>query len=232
MTRTDIVGGAGPDFSAVVTGNITEAEGSFDTITGVTSECAVQCPKGTCPTSPTCTSANPANAYSLQLNTNYFKTSTCIGSPNPGCLGWEQFPDHFARGANSHCVDHVVRSDERFNCGDGWRHNLHGARRQLFPRSGHQVDGRRVQCLWRWQRRPGGLQPWVDSCRPHQGEQRNLGRPCRSEAKLHGRVEQPHLGRPQLCFRRVVASDRAHGEQRRRSDGSAVYARAGMQRID
>ena len=45
MMRTDTVGGTGSNFSAVVTGHITEAEGSFDRVTGVTSECAVQCPE-------------------------------------------------------------------------------------------------------------------------------------------------------------------------------------------
>jgi hypothetical protein len=69
LTRLDTVGGAGPDFTAVVTGHITEAEGSFDSVTGVT--------------------ATPA--YSLQLNTDFFSTSTCTGSPNPACKGWEQF---------------------------------------------------------------------------------------------------------------------------------------------
>jgi hypothetical protein len=72
MSRIDIVGGAGPDFSAVVTGHISEAEGSFDNVTGVTS----------------------TNSYSLQLNTAPFQTSTCAGSPGGiggGCQGWEQF---------------------------------------------------------------------------------------------------------------------------------------------
>jgi hypothetical protein len=69
MSRLDTVGGAGPDFSATVTGHITQAEGSFDSVTGVTS----------------------TNAYSLQLNTAPFTTSTCSSSPNAGCRGWEQF---------------------------------------------------------------------------------------------------------------------------------------------
>lgn len=68
------VGGNGIDFSAVVTGHITQAEGSFDSVTNVT--------------------ATPD--YSLQLNTDFFPTSTCSGSPNAttapdGCRGWEQF---------------------------------------------------------------------------------------------------------------------------------------------
>ncbi len=70
MSRIDVVGGSGPDFSATVTGHISQAEGSFDSVTGVTS----------------------TNAYSLQLNTAPFTTSTCSGSPNPsGCQGWQQF---------------------------------------------------------------------------------------------------------------------------------------------
>ena len=92
-TRSEIVGGAGPDFSAVVSGHITEAEGSFDPGTVVSSECGVPCPNQVCPTNPTCTGA-PANSYSLQLNSKPFKTNTCAGSPggvNGGCLGWEQF---------------------------------------------------------------------------------------------------------------------------------------------
>jgi hypothetical protein len=70
-SRLDIVGGVGPDFSATVTGHISEAEGSFDSISGL---------------------AGAVNPYSLQLNTAPFSTSACSGSPSPGtCLGWEQF---------------------------------------------------------------------------------------------------------------------------------------------
>ncbi len=55
-------------------GPITQADGRFDTAT---------------------LTATPA--YSLQLNTDFFPTSTCTGSPNrrpdgtTGCRGWEQF---------------------------------------------------------------------------------------------------------------------------------------------
>jgi von Willebrand factor type D domain len=72
MSRIDIVGGTGPDFSAVVTGHISQAEGSFDSVTGVTS----------------------TNAYSLQINTAPFSTTTCNGSqpvPDGPCNGWQQF---------------------------------------------------------------------------------------------------------------------------------------------
>jgi Abnormal spindle-like microcephaly-assoc'd, ASPM-SPD-2-Hydin len=68
--------GDGADFSAQVTGTVSEAEGSFDSVSGVTSE----------------SSPDGANSYSLQLNTDFFTTTTCSGSPDPAsCLGWEQF---------------------------------------------------------------------------------------------------------------------------------------------
>jgi len=66
--------GDGGDFSAVVAGEATVGEGSFDSITGVTSE----------------SGGGTANAYTLQLNTEFFSTKTC-SSGAAGCLGWEQF---------------------------------------------------------------------------------------------------------------------------------------------
>jgi hypothetical protein len=81
--RKEQVGGGGPsDFSAVAqTGHVSEAQGSFDAGTVVSSECTVQCPMGVCPTNPTCAGA-PANTYSLQLNTKPFTTQTCNGCRN------------------------------------------------------------------------------------------------------------------------------------------------------
>ncbi len=72
MNRVDLVGGTGPDFTATVTGHISQSEGSFDSATGITS----------------------SGAYSLQLNTDFFQTDVCNGSPggkNGTCRGWEQF---------------------------------------------------------------------------------------------------------------------------------------------
>jgi hypothetical protein len=69
--------GGGNDVSAEVSGHISEAVGSFDSVAGVTSESD---------------SAQGANAYTLQLNTNDFTTSTCSGAANPSqCQGWQQF---------------------------------------------------------------------------------------------------------------------------------------------
>lgn len=74
-TRSQTVG-SGLDYVAEVPGSISTAEGSFDNVAGVTSE----------------SGAGVANAYSLQLNTQFFMTTTCSGAANPSqCQGWEQF---------------------------------------------------------------------------------------------------------------------------------------------
>jgi hypothetical protein len=72
-------GGGGADFSAEVTGHISEAIGLFDSVTGVVSES---------------NSNGAADTYTLQLNTQPFKTNTCAGSPGGvegDCRGWQQF---------------------------------------------------------------------------------------------------------------------------------------------
>jgi hypothetical protein len=60
-------------------GLISSATGSFSSVTGVTSESG----------QINATGPMVANAYSIQLNTNFFP-STVAGSPT-GCRGWEQF---------------------------------------------------------------------------------------------------------------------------------------------
>ena len=75
------VGGASGDLSAVApSGTISSATGSFDTVS-VTS---VSSP-------PPGGGAGINGNYTLQLNTNFFSSPACAGSPNPGCRGWEQF---------------------------------------------------------------------------------------------------------------------------------------------
>lgn len=66
--------GDGTDYSGQTTGDALTAEGSFASVTGVTSE----------------SGANVANAYTLQLNTEFFTTTACSGGQS-GCQGWEQF---------------------------------------------------------------------------------------------------------------------------------------------
>jgi len=74
--------GNGNDVVAQVTGHISTAVGSFDSVTGVTSENGY-------------VGGNPplvADTFSLQLNSSFFTTSTCNGAADPSaCLGWQQF---------------------------------------------------------------------------------------------------------------------------------------------
>src|SRR4051794_20787654 len=62
------------DFAARSPGTINGAEGSFDSVSGVTSETG---------------GGGVADSYSLQINTNRFATSAC--SSDPACQGWQQF---------------------------------------------------------------------------------------------------------------------------------------------
>jgi hypothetical protein len=78
--RPETVGGSN-DFAAEVTGTLSAAQGSFDSVSGVTSESGN-------------VGGNPpakADVFSLQLNTKPFTTSVCNPSPNPNCRGWQQF---------------------------------------------------------------------------------------------------------------------------------------------
>jgi hypothetical protein len=79
--RPETVGNNDDISAQVPTGFISTATGSFDSVTGVTSESG---PIGNAGTAVT-------NAYTLQLNTNFFASADCAGSPNPACLGWQQF---------------------------------------------------------------------------------------------------------------------------------------------
>ena len=75
--------GANNDALAAVGSHISTTVGSFDSVTGVTSETGTD-PNNNQPDTP--------NIFSLQLNSNFFSTSTCSGATNPAnCLGWEQF---------------------------------------------------------------------------------------------------------------------------------------------
>jgi hypothetical protein len=78
--RPFTVGGSN-DYAAEVAGTMSGAEGSYDSVTGVTSETGPEGGVG----------AGVANTYSLQLNTRPFTTSVCNPSPNAGCRGWQQF---------------------------------------------------------------------------------------------------------------------------------------------
>jgi hypothetical protein len=77
-----LIVGSGDDILAQAPGGvISTAIGSFDSATGVTSEMG----------QINATGPQVTNAYTLQLNTNFFTSTACAGSPNAGCQGWEQF---------------------------------------------------------------------------------------------------------------------------------------------
>jgi hypothetical protein len=68
--------GDGNDYAAAVSSLISQGVGSFYSVSGVTSE----------------KSLLQSNAYTLQLNSNFFSTTVCDGALNPSsCLGWQQF---------------------------------------------------------------------------------------------------------------------------------------------
>jgi hypothetical protein len=76
-----LAGGGGPDtvgeganYSAQVSGLMSSAEGSFPSVSGVTSE----------------VSENESNLFTLQLNSNFFATTVCPAA-SPSCQGWLQF---------------------------------------------------------------------------------------------------------------------------------------------
>jgi hypothetical protein len=75
--------GNGHDVSAEVSGLLSEAVGSFDSVTGVTSETGQVGGSG----------PQVANTFSLQLNTQFFSgTPACNGAAKPtACKGWQQF---------------------------------------------------------------------------------------------------------------------------------------------
>jgi hypothetical protein len=77
MQLDQVGGGLTLDFSAQVTGHISQAEGSFDSV-NVTSESS---------------SNGTADSYSLQLNTDFMSNvSACSTAPDKtNCQGWEQF---------------------------------------------------------------------------------------------------------------------------------------------
>ncbi|WP_437587873.1 VWD domain-containing protein [Sorangium sp. So ce1000] len=76
-----VVGGGNDVSAQAPSGFISQAIGTFENITNVTSESGPIANSG----------PSVANAYSLQINTNYFTSTACAGSPNPGCQGWQQF---------------------------------------------------------------------------------------------------------------------------------------------
>lgn len=109
--RPLVVGNA-DDISAQspTAGFITSTTGSF-TVSGVTSESG---PIG---------NSGPAvaNAYTLQINTDFFTSTACTGSPNPGCQGWEQFVHWNPGGPGSIFIQYwLIKYNATCPAGGGW----------------------------------------------------------------------------------------------------------------
>ncbi|MBV8896521.1 MAG: hypothetical protein JO051_08415 [Acidobacteriaceae bacterium] len=80
--RPAVVGNGDDVAAQAPSGHITQAIGHFENVTNVTSESGPIANTG----------PSIANAYTLQINTDFFTGSTaCSGSPNPNCEGWEQW---------------------------------------------------------------------------------------------------------------------------------------------
>jgi hypothetical protein len=82
---------------------ILQAQGSFNSVTGVTSE----------------ESNGNRNSFSLQINTNIFQTTTCSSSPSPaGCRGWVQF---VYDSSENHALIQYWLQNYGNSCPAGWR---------------------------------------------------------------------------------------------------------------
>jgi FG-GAP-like repeat len=109
---------ASGDIQATVTGYISTAVGSFDSVTGVTEETGqIDGTGGQVP-----------NSYTLQLNTSYFSTPSCSGAANPAiCAGFQQFlfstPGFLGNcGSGNACVlmQYWLIDWGSTNCPSGW----------------------------------------------------------------------------------------------------------------
>ena len=78
--RPFVIGNTNDIAAGAPSGFISTAIGTFDSVTGVTS---VNSPNGS--------GAPVNNAYSLQINTNFFTSPACAGSTGGSCQGWQQF---------------------------------------------------------------------------------------------------------------------------------------------
>ena len=130
--RPAVVGNA-KDIAALATsGHISQAIGHFENVTNVTSESGPIANTG----------PSIANAYTLQINTDFFTGSTaCAGSPNPGCQGWEQWVYwNTGPGSGSASMQYwLVGYNANCPSGQGWnQRNILGI--SCFKNSGNAVS--------------------------------------------------------------------------------------------
>lgn len=109
--RADVVGNTNDVSAQAPTGFISNAIGTFDSVTGVTSESGQIDGQG----------PQVTNAYSLQVNTNPFSSPACAGSPNAGCQGWEQFVFGNDGSSGSAVIQYwLLKYDAPCPAGAGW----------------------------------------------------------------------------------------------------------------
>ena len=72
-----------------------------------------------------------ANAYTLQMNTNFFASTACAGSPNPGCRGWEQFV-YANDGSNGFVFIQYWLLNFNTTCPGGWNQFQFGGGGDIF----------------------------------------------------------------------------------------------------
>lgn len=99
--QPELEGFGGDVVLGVESDSILQAEGSFESVTGVSSE----------------ESGGNRNSFSLQLNTNIFQTPTC-GYQNYGCQGWVQF---VYDSSESHALIQYWLRNYGNSCPAGWR---------------------------------------------------------------------------------------------------------------
>lgn len=115
--RPAVVGNNNDISAQAPSGHITQAIGHFENVTNVTSEQGPIANAG----------ASLADTYTLQINTDFFTGSTaCAGSPNPNCLGWEQWiywntPGNCANCTRSASMQYwLVSYNANCPAGQGW----------------------------------------------------------------------------------------------------------------
>lgn len=104
--------GDGTDYSAVVSGLISKATGTFQNVSsGITEKGSVGGSGG-----------QVANSFSLQINSQFFAGSpACSGSSNPsGCLAWQQFVYTFNGGGTGDVFMQYWLIDYDATCPSGW----------------------------------------------------------------------------------------------------------------
>jgi hypothetical protein len=110
--RPFVVGNSNDVSAQTPSGFISQATGSFVTVSGVSSESGPIANSGPA----------VANAYTLQLNTNFMPGSvSCAGSPNPGCQGWQQFVfDNNGSGGSVYIQYWLIKYNTTCPAGQNW----------------------------------------------------------------------------------------------------------------